>query len=64
MEVLGKIICSQFKWVFDHSSIGFNGEQFLEILFFNILGSIGAFGEGGFNKLVNRDQSIRIIRGC
>ena len=64
VEIQGKIICSKFKGVFDHSFVGFNGKQVLEVLFFNILRSIGVLGEGGFNRLVGKDQSIRIIRGC
>ena len=39
-------------------------KKVLAILFFDILRSIGASRKSGFNRLVGRDYSIWVIRGC
>ena len=51
MEVQGNIIYSKFKGIFDHSFVGFYGKQVLEVFFFNILRSIGIFGESNKRML-------------
>ena len=64
MESQGKIFCSKFKGVFDHSPVGLDRKQVLALLFFNMTSSIGISRKNGLNKMVSNDNGIWIIGGC
>ena len=64
VEIQGKIFCSKFKGVFDHSLVGLDRKQVLAILFFNITRSNGISGKSGLNRMISNDNSIWIIGGC
>ena len=56
-----EIAFSKFKRIRNGDSVGFNIEQVLEVLFFDVLRVIGIFGKSSFNRLVNRGYVIRVI---
>ena len=55
MEIWRKLTGGKPKRVSDGGPIWLYGEQVLDILFSNILGSIGSIRVNSFNRLVNSD---------